>query len=310
MRDTGTASEAGHGHLRYSACIVGVQKAATSTLYRALGRHRLVSRSPKKEVHFFDDETLGWNPPDRSLYRCPRRKPHQTVAIDATPAYLFWPQAMERMHAFNPHMLLIASFRDPIERAFSQWSMNRANGVREADFAEATAEQLSTSLPSSIPGGRPLRLRQRSLVSRGLYGQQLRRGLELFDHPQWRMLDFHRLFDDFEAVTDGLTDFLGLPRFTQHGPVPWQKASTSDLAGEAPAGADIERLAACYVEDLPEFSRLSGLDVSRWPTARILAGRLEPQELADTLAAKAGLTRGSSRGRDAARSASATARGR
>ena len=111
--------------LPISFALVGVQKAATSTIAFYLLRHRHVSRGERKERHFFDKDFLDWENPDYSAYTSPRRTPRQKIAGDYTPAYLFWPGALRRMHAYNPDMKLIASFRDPIERAFSQWCMER-----------------------------------------------------------------------------------------------------------------------------------------------------------------------------------------
>ena len=51
----------------------------------------------------------------------------------------------------------------------------------------------------------------------------------------------------------------------------------------------IEVLLATYAEDLPLFTRLSGLDTSGWTTSRLLAGELSAEEVAEKLGRKAGL---------------------
>ena len=48
-------------------------------------------------------------------------------------------------------------------------------------------------------------------------------------------------------------------------------------------------LLAAYAEDLPLFTRLSGLDTSGWTTSRLLAGELSAEEGAEKLGRKAGL---------------------
>ncbi len=65
--------------------LVGVQKAATSTIAFYLLRHRHVARGERKERHFFDKETRDWDNPDYSGYVSPRRSPHQMIAGDYTP---------------------------------------------------------------------------------------------------------------------------------------------------------------------------------------------------------------------------------
>jgi hypothetical protein len=51
----------------------------------------------------------------------------------------------------------------------------------------------------------------------------------------------------------------------------------------------MQRLADRFAPDLPLFEKLSGIDTGRWATSRILAGTLDPAELAEKLAKKAGL---------------------
>jgi hypothetical protein len=61
--------------LPISFALVGVQKAATSTIAFYLLRHRHVSRGERKERHFFDKDFLDWENPDYSAYTSPRRTP-------------------------------------------------------------------------------------------------------------------------------------------------------------------------------------------------------------------------------------------
>ena len=136
---TGRRGDA-HDWLPYSFSIVGAQKSGTSTLSTALDRHPQVARAPRKELQFFTREDIDWARPDYSGYRAPRRKPQHLIAGDATPAYLFWPDALERMHDYNPDMRLIAVFRDPLERLFSHWTMLRGRWTTSPDWPEFITE--------------------------------------------------------------------------------------------------------------------------------------------------------------------------
>lgn len=287
----GLKPEPERAFLPYTFAIVGVQKGGTSTLSWLLGKHSKVCRAPTKEVHFFDDEDRDWHNPDYADYRCPRRKPHQTVAGDASPLYLFWPHALERMRDYDPAMRLIATFRDPIERAFSHWSMQR--GMRRfPDFSTIVANRSPASLPTELPRRESrTRFRRRSLVPRGYYGAQLRRGLEIFPREQWLLFDFHQIFAEYERTVDAMCDHIGIERFKSYPSLSSKMASPTDLTGEPPTAEDIAFLARLYEKDLADFADLSGIDVSAWSTSRILDGRLDPAELAERLARKAGLDR-------------------
>ncbi len=277
-----------HGTVPYTFSIVGVQKAGTSTLMAMIHRHRQVARSPRKELHYFDDEARDWSDPDHSDYVCPKGRKAHVAAGDSTPLYIFWPQALRRMHDHNPDMRLIASYRDPLERVFSQWSMNRGRRPgRTADWPDYIREVRPASLPEELPSGDLLeRYPAASGVVRGFYGEQLERGLDIFPREQWLLLDFRTMLADHVATMSRVTDHLGIKPFKEDPKLLHKMGVPPLVEGTAPTGADLQGLAELYAEDLTQFERLSGLDVSAWPTRRILDGDLEPAELADKLGRK------------------------
>lgn len=272
---------------RVGFLIAGVQKAGTSTLHAALRSHPQVARSKLKELHFFDDDRRDWFDPDYRLYeRGIATDPHAVIAGESTPSYVFWPGALERISAYNPRMRLIVSFRDPIERAFSQWCMNKGRDPAQPDFSAAIAACAPTSMPVTVDeaGGR-----YQSYVARGYYGAQVRRLLDLFDRDQLLFLDFHTAFLDFNETMDRVTDFLGLQRRAR-SPAPQRaRAQPGNLTGRPPAATDIALLTDLFRDDLVDFSVLTGIDVSTWPTTGVATSMVEAQEVARGLATKAGL---------------------
>lgn len=276
--------------LPISFVVAGVQKAATSSIYFYLGRHRNVARGVK-ERHFFDDEHRSWDPPDYTGYTCTAER-WQHLAGEATPVYLFWPRALERMRAYDPQLRLIVSFRDPIERAFSQWSMEVARFEEIPDFATAVADDTYSSTPDEVPEGMfPRFFRRKTLIARGFYGAQLQRGLSLFPRDQWLFLDFAEVIGDRDSMLAKLTDFLDLSPYRNTPRAGVFNRSPADLDGPAPTGAMFARLAERYAPDLELFERLSGIDTAGWSTRKILDGTLDPAELAERLGRKAGLIR-------------------
>ena len=275
--------------LPISFAIVGVQKAATSTLHSMLVRHRHIARGDAKELHFFDDERLDWSAPDYSHYGVRRTTRGQRVAGDATPSYIWWPHALDRMHRYNPDMRLVASFRDPIERAFSQWSMERKRQPSYPSFGRSIELFGDLSLMHGLPAGKTSReMRRTAMVVRGLYGAQLRRGLSVFDRAQWQLIPFRRFVADPRSVLDDLATFLELGAWNTY-PRLRENPTPRDHVGAPPTAEDMSRLTEVYADDLYEFARLSGFDVADWPTMQIAAGTLSPAELAAELARKVGL---------------------
>ena len=105
---------------RVDFLIAGVQKGGTFSLYRLLERHPEISLSKSKEVHFFDDEgSIGLAPRYGQYHRNFPRWRQGQVRGEATPIYIYWPEALERIRAYNPDIKLILLLRDPIERTYS-----------------------------------------------------------------------------------------------------------------------------------------------------------------------------------------------
>ena len=274
--------------LPISFAIVGVQKAGTTTLYSMLVRHPSIAGGPQKELRFFL-EPHDWSNPDYGTYRRPAQG-RATVAGDATPGYLFYPGAIERMHRYDPHLRLMASFRDPIERAFSQWAMERRRHEHYPDLPEAIARYGDDALPTSAPeGASPSPLLQGSPFVRGLYGAQLQRAFDSFPRDQWLLLEFRSLLREPHDVLDAATDLLGVPRFETYPELSQKMAAPESNAGTRPSVAAVEGLVRRYADDLAVFEQLSGLDVSGWPTKQAADGTLEVAALRDRLCDRLGL---------------------
>jgi hypothetical protein len=279
------------GVVPYTFSIVGVQKAGTSTLMAMIHRHQQVARSPRKELHYFDNESRDWSDPDTSDYVCPRTRKRQRIAGDSTPLYIFWPQALQRMYDHRPEMRLIAIFRDPIERVFSQWSMNRGRRPQlTPDWPTYIQTQRHATLPDSLPSDIHVsRYPALSGVVRGFYGQQLERGLSIFPREQWLLLSFREMLADHESTLGRVTEHLGLRDYAKPPELLHRMGVWQGVQGTPVTGEDLEGLAELYAEDLQLFERLSGIDVSTWPTRRILTGEQDPAELAERLSKKVGL---------------------
>jgi hypothetical protein len=294
-RPDGDPLDAPHGTLPIGVVVAGVQKAGTSTLYRVLVAHQSIARAPQKEWHFFDDESRDWDDPDFTGYEVARRGPRAraTMSVDASPSYLFWPGALERIRAWNPDVPVVLCFRDPVDRAFSHWVMNHTRRLAPEErlsFAETVRIGYDPAWIGHRPSGwNDKDLRTRSVVGRGLYGAQLAHAQTLFAQEQLLLVDFHAFVRDQHATAEQLVARLGLAPYQKPVEPQARSASQTGFEAAAPTAEDIEVLLAAYAEDLPLFTRLSGIDTSSWTTARLLRGELSPAEVAEKLGRKAGL---------------------
>lgn len=279
-------------HVPITFSIVGVQKSATSSVYQMLARHKEIAGGPEKEMRHFIRENLDWSDPDLSDYKRPGRVATARLAGDATPEYIFWPHSLERIRTYRPDMKLIASFRDPIARAVSQWAMERRRDPNFPEFAEAIDHFDLTHVPDELPDGvKPWEVRRRSVFTRGLYGQQLRKGFEHFPPEQWLLLDFRRVHEDRQQLLDDLTDFLGVRRFIRYPAKVHQGKADAAQEGRPLSASDITRLVEVYATDLPVFAELSRIDISGWDTCSVMRNDLDAADLAEKFNAKLGLGR-------------------
>lgn len=277
-----SSSDQPRARLSYGFSIVGVQKSGTTTLARAVNHHRQVCRAPRKEMQFFTDEKYDWSNPDYEKdYSVTRRGPRQKTVGDSTPAYIMWPGALERMRDYNPDMRLVALFRDPVERLFSHWAMVRHQNLRLPDWPQFLQTFRTETLPLELPEGvRPHRYRRLAGIPRGYYGAQLRHGFTVFPREQWLLMEFREMLSDFPTALDRTTDHLGLTRFEEHPELENAYPGADKVFGSTPTAEEVADLAQLYAADLAEFQELSGLDVGHWPTVKILAGTMDPAELA------------------------------
>jgi hypothetical protein len=234
--------------------VAGVQKGGTTALFDHLGDMPDIGLSRIKETHFFDDERIDWRAPDYARYHALFPQ-DAAVRAEATPIYAYWPNAMERIRAYNPAMKIVLLVRDPVERAWSHWKMEYARGLETEPFAWCIREgraRVAAGDPTA-PGHH----RVHSYVERGFYGRQLQRILTLFPYEQVRVYDAALLRSDPDPILRDLCAFAGVrapvdvvqPRAVHVG-------QTIDYPSTLSA-ADFELLTDLYAADTILFTTLT-----------------------------------------------------
>lgn len=106
---------------------LGAQRAGTSWIYACLYEHPQVC-VPEKEIHFFSRDrnwTKGFHGYEAIFEKCP---PDARVGEFST-SYLADPATPERIHTRYPDVKLIASLRNPVDRAYSNYMNDILAGV-------------------------------------------------------------------------------------------------------------------------------------------------------------------------------------
>jgi len=192
---------------RVGFLVAGAQKAGTTALFDYLAEIPALELPAVKEVHFFDDEeNVDWSAPDYAGYHDVFRSSDRLWG-EATPIYLYWPNALERIRAYNPDIKLILLFRDPVDRAWSHWRMEYARGKESEPFGWCIREgraRMAEGTP--YPGFH----RVYSYVERGYYGRQFAHALSLFPRDQLLALSSNMLRQDPTRTIKAICTFLGV----------------------------------------------------------------------------------------------------
>jgi hypothetical protein len=192
--------------------ILGAQKAGTTALYEYLYRHPAISGPSWKEVSFFDRH---WWRGER-WYRGHFPRGATAPVGEASPSYLFHPQAPERVRSLVPDARLIAILRNPVDRAFSHYQHERALGREPLSFEDAlAAEEQRTRGEVERMTADPRYFSHAwwnwTYRARGLYAEQLERWYDVFPRGQVLVLLNEELDAQPAETYARVLEFLGAP---------------------------------------------------------------------------------------------------
>jgi sulfotransferase family protein len=190
--------------------ICGTQKGGTTALDAYLREHPEICMANQKEVHYFDNEKHFVNGvPDDSKYHAffSPNKAHKVLG-ETTPIYMYWNESPKRIFEYNPEMKIILILRNPIDRAYSHWNMERSRKPDYLSFRDAIdteRERYREALPYQH--------REFSFIDRGHYLDQLRRIWAYFPKERVLILKNDELKQNPNITLNKLADFLGVTHF-------------------------------------------------------------------------------------------------
>ena len=183
-----------------NAVIIGAMRSGTSSIAHYLGKHPMIFMAPQKEVHFFDrnfSKGLLWYEEQFAMAGSER------VICEATQTYMYEQLALRRLAEFLPEARLIAILRNPVDRAYSHYWLNRAQGKEILGFSEAIEAE-----PARLASGDSQDRMTYSYVDRGKYLIQLESVCSYFPRDALKVVLFDDLLDDPEGTYRVLCDFL------------------------------------------------------------------------------------------------------
>lgn len=204
--------------------IIGAQRSGTTSLYRTLAQHPdVIPPSLTKGVHYFDTNYQRgpqWyrsHFPTRLRARvASHRRGIRPLTGEASPYYMFHPSAGARIAHDLPNVKLIAVLRDPVERAYSAHTHEKARGFEDLTFEEALAaepDRLAGEVQRLLadPAYQSHTHQHNAYLERGHYARQLQRLTELVGRERILVVDYDELVTDFTGLFPKVLRFLDLP---------------------------------------------------------------------------------------------------
>jgi hypothetical protein len=180
---------------------IGAQRCGTTSLAKAMGQHPQICMSQPKEVRYFNLKTsyssnatenknyykdLNWY--EKHFLHCGA----DCLKGEFSALYLLDKSAPKRIYDLFPNAKLIVSFRNPVDRAYSQYRLLKYYGNEETrDFDAVVREEAE-------------------YIERGLYYKQLKRYLRYFDMKQIFVVFFEEFIANPNRVMQRLFSFLNV----------------------------------------------------------------------------------------------------
>lgn len=211
--------------------VIGTYRAGTTSFYHYVGQHPEVFMSGVKEPNFFafegrrelvdpqgTRELPGYSTEWDRYRRLFSNADDYGVRGEASPLYLFSPEAPRRIARRTTGTRMVVLLRNPVDRAFSGFLKNRMHGGETAETFDRALELEEKRVQNDRydPGYFYKRL--------GLYGTQLQRYFENFSRKRIKIVLFRRFVAEPLTVMKEVHQFLGVdPEFrpavdTSHNP--------------------------------------------------------------------------------------------
>jgi len=229
--------------------LIGVAKGGSTSFSNYLPTHPLVKDIPTKEPNFWT-----WKYMDTTKYQSmftntqPSLGQGIVVAGEYSTSYILHPLAPKRIHDELPDVKIIVLLRNPIDRAYSHYTMSLRTSLEAVSFEKVVAKEMmeidelrmtfrecfnaagcspklcypaspmhrhdAKQTPYTIKSDKDLKdYFFTSYLFRSIYDDSVERWLSVFPREQILFLRSEDLFDDPGAVMEEARMFLGLPEF-------------------------------------------------------------------------------------------------
>ena len=202
--------------------IIGTVRSGTTSLYYNLCEHPCIISAAYDELGFFDSNfNLGLNwyrsffPTILHKYFVKICKKYALTGED-TSFYIWNPIAANRILKLIPKVKLIVLFRNPIDRAHSNYHLGIRSKSESLSFEEAIKSELKLLEDTqgwNLDTDMEKYTIPRSYIAKGIYSSQLKIWFNLFSQKQLHIVSTEEFSCNPQETLDKIFKFLGVPKY-------------------------------------------------------------------------------------------------
>lgn len=206
--------------------VIGAKRCGTTSLYEYLGKHPSIKKSFRDHIGFFDSNFhLGLNYyksffPTIFEKKFFENKNRKFLNYDVTSTYIENSITAKRVFDTLPNSKIIAIIRNPIDRAYSEYNVDKEMNPEIETFETFVDDEIEKNDISS---------NRKNYLKKGFWFLQLKPWFELFPRKNILILSTEEFGRDANHVFNTIFEFLELERFSIKNPKKFRKGNYSKL---------------------------------------------------------------------------------
>ncbi len=183
--------------------IVGAPKCGTTALYQYLNAHPQIYMSEIKEPNYFQGKSRTTFQTEADYLALFAGATDEIRLGEASPSYLYSPEATEALHQFDPDAKIIIMLRDPVSLMVSSYWQHHLTGRESSPTFEAALAQQDQNGTDGVP-------RLQVYRALPLFTEHIQRYYDYFGRENVHMIIFDDLKQDVAGVYRQTLAFLGV----------------------------------------------------------------------------------------------------
>jgi len=196
--------------------IIGTVRSGSTSLYYNICEHPSVLPASYDEIGYFDSNYhLGINwyrsmfPTSKKMQDV-RKETGFSITGEDTPFYFWKKEAAERIFEMNQNSKILSIFRNPVDRAYSNYNISVIAKTENLTFEEAIDEEIDFLSKHSF---RESVDRRRSYLTKGIYEKQIQNWLKIFSKKQIHLLSTENMNSNPQDTLQNIFKFLEIPQY-------------------------------------------------------------------------------------------------